>query len=1255
LNKDSRTVQQIFFEIIEMPADERQNAIREKCPDDSQTQSEVARMVKEYQQHCSGIVSTSCEASADNSDPDSGRDGQVAPVIEDFVRRLHAGESPTIEECVRRHPGLESRIRQLLPALMLMEGFAKTTTGQEPGFEDQPLINGRYLLQQKIGQGGMGEVWVARQSAPVKRKVALKLIKKGMDSRSVIDRFGQERQALAMMDHPNIARVLDGGVTASGQPYFVMELVNGLPIDKYCDEAKLSLQERLELFVPICMAVQHAHHKGIVHRDLKPANILVTLIDGSPVPKVIDFGVAKAIGGKLTDKTIETLFGSVVGTLEYMSPEQAGFSNDDVDTRADIYSLGVVLYELLTGLRPIDIERFRKASLTEMVRIIKEDSPSKPSTRISTDESLPSLAALRRTEPRKLVALLRGDLDWIVLKCLEKSRERRYGTANQLAQDVNNYLNSDPVVARPPTTSYRFRKFAAKHRSFLISLTSVAALLVTATCVSLWFAFDSREARQQADNKTREVLEEKKLVQVELKNTREMLKVLSNSFDSVSPNSGGNAGMLARDVLMDALANLESSELNERAKATLLTTLCQCFTAIGEYPQAISAGRRAAEIFHEELGPDSINTIHARRAQASALSLAGQIKEALKLRTQVVETLVAKHSTRLGIRLQAMNDLANSYRQTGQIEKAFSLREQVFQEMCEVKDLHDVDTLRAMGNLALSHDEAGRSGDALNLYLRARDLSLEHLPTDHPVAMNARNNLANCYEEMGNLEKAIALHEENLKLLINKLGKTHRRTLATRLNLGNCYFGSGQRAKAIGFAEKTLELMQNELPANHPDMTNALESLAIMYRDSNRVEDAIELAERSRELRARIFGNTHSYTLSTMGLVASCYHKAGNTKKAIEINEEAIGRFQEPGQNTPLALLTLLQNQAQYYVAIDKADLAVKLGERVFNSRNATFGPTHPTTLLSLEHLTWINSMAGNQEHAIELAKQCLGIWQDKYGSLHYLTVKPMIVLGSELSNHRVELERAVELFSTSCQIMKANPQRFSKNRLNAVLNNLEITMGKIYQQTFRDLENCKFDVAEHRLRTVEEFSEPHANATMRTDTNKLLMWALMGQKKWKASLEQILKWRSCIEANEDPSGPRLIAIADASRAVCNFELGEIDEAKKSAMDAIGFEDAIPFSTIEALSVLAICEATEKQDATSKSHAAEAKGLLEKELEDLPEYLSWSSLRTAERLHRATLQRHENGKADDEEVHECDRWLREVSARISASLESTDD
>ncbi len=439
-----------------------------------------------------------------------------------------------------------------------------TTAAQDAGtLPASTLIAGRYTLQEKIGEGGMGEVWVARQTEPVKRKVALKLIKPGMDSRAVLQRFDQERQALAMMDHPHIARVLDGGLTTSGQPFFVMELVNGLPLSRFCDEAKLTPKERLELFIPICQAVQHAHQKGIVHRDLKPANILVALIDGKPVPKVIDFGVAKATGGKLTDESLSTQFGSIVGTLEYMSPEQAGLSGQDIDTRADIYSLGVILYELLTGLRPIDAKRLQKAAITEMIRMIREDEPSKPSTRLSTDESLPSLAALRQTEPRRLMALLKGELDWVVMKCLEKRRERRYETASGLARDIERYLADEPVEARPPSASYRLGKFVTRHKGPVLAASIILICLlvgIIGTSAALAWALRERDAKGKA------LFAETAAKEAEIKQRKAKEEALA------AETKARSAERQARDKAMSALRVLTDDIVeNQMARSAQLT------------------------------------------------------------------------------------------------------------------------------------------------------------------------------------------------------------------------------------------------------------------------------------------------------------------------------------------------------------------------------------------------------------------------------------------------------------------------------------------------------------------------------------------------------------------------------------------------------------------------------------------------------------------------------------------------------------
>src|SRR6266498_473187 len=390
------------------------------------------------------------------------------------------------QACVGQ-PELRRRVEVLLQAHREAGTAAHPAGDESPptrdvgGAAEQPgALIGPYKLLEPIGEGGMGTVWMAQQTEPVKRLVAVKLIKAGMDSRQVIARFEAERQALALMDHANIARVLDAGTTGAGRPYFVMDLVKGVPITRYCDEHHLTSRQRLELFLPVCQAVQHAHQKGIIHRDLKPSNVLVALYDGQPVPKVIDFGVAKATEKKLTERTLFTQFGAIVGTLEYMSPEQAEINQLDIDTRSDIYSLGVLLYELLAGSPPFSRKELEKAGMLEVLRVIREQEPPKPSTKLSTADGLPTLAANRGTEPAKLAKLVRGELDWIVMKALEKNRSRRYETANGFAADIQRYLADEPVLACPPSAGYRLRKFARRNKRALTTLGLMALAIILA-------------------------------------------------------------------------------------------------------------------------------------------------------------------------------------------------------------------------------------------------------------------------------------------------------------------------------------------------------------------------------------------------------------------------------------------------------------------------------------------------------------------------------------------------------------------------------------------------------------------------------------------------------------------------------------------------------------------------------------------------------------------------------------------------------
>jgi serine/threonine protein kinase/WD40 repeat protein len=454
-----------------------------------------------------------------------------------FVDQACAGDTALkrrLEELIENHFQAGNFLES--PAAHLV------ATADEPSVSERPgCVIGPYKLLEQIGEGGFGVVFMAEQQQPVRRKVALKVLKPGMDTRQVVARFEAERQALALMDHPNIARVFDGGTTGEpggvspGRPYFIMELVKGIPITEYCDQTQLTPRERLALFLPVCQAVQHAHQKGIIHRDLKPSNVLVTLHDGTAVPKIIDFGIAKALGQQLTDKTLYTGFAQLVGTPLYMSPEQAALSGLDVDTRSDIYALGVLLYELLTGTTPFDKERLHKAGYDELRRIIREEEPPKPSTRISTlGQAATPLSAQRKSDPKRLSQLFRGELDWIVMKCLEKDRNRRYETANGLARDIERYLRDEPVQACPPSALYRFRKLARRNKGILLAAAVVVVALVVGTLVSTWQWVRARqagslaqtrleretEARQEADSATTQAIRERDQAQHRLYDAR---------------------------------------------------------------------------------------------------------------------------------------------------------------------------------------------------------------------------------------------------------------------------------------------------------------------------------------------------------------------------------------------------------------------------------------------------------------------------------------------------------------------------------------------------------------------------------------------------------------------------------------------------------------------------------------------------------------------------------------------------------------
>ena len=836
---DPQDVQTLFLRLVELPPADRPAALDRECGSDADLRQRIEGLLKAHEESDSLL-----DRSSDRFD---------ATVLSDMDNAAHTNAAEDADE---DRTQLSGSNRSGSP------GTSETNIREESIVG--AVIADRYMMVQRIGEGGMGEVWMAKQTSPVKRKVALKLIKMGMDSKAVLARFDQERQALALMDHPNIAKVLDGGITATGQPFFVMELVNGLPLNKFCDESRLDTNGRLELFVAICQAVQHAHQKGIAHRDLKPANILVTLIDGRPVPKVIDFGVAKATSGKLTDESLSTQFGAVVGTLEYMSPEQAGFSGEDIDTRADIYSLGVILYELLTGLRPIDTQRLKKAALTEMIRIIREEEPSRPSTRLSTDDSLPSMAALRQTEPKKLMALLRGELDWVVMKCLEKQRDRRYETANALARDVQRYLADEPVEARPPSVRYRMQKFISRNKGQVIAAGLVLVALLAGMAGTTWGLFEAKRQEQiargetkaaelarQAEAEQRSAAEKaaKEQTQRRLEQIEKGVEMFAGMLSGINPRNEGLGGLTLYEQLRDrteqAADKLDIESVGDPlAVARLQTILGNTLRELGgNTAKAEEVLEKARQTRVKELGAEHPDTLITLAYLAMTYQDAGRFPEAIALFEQVrdeqLKTLGAEHPHTL----ITLGYVGNAYQVAGKFPKAIALFEQVRNAQVRTLGAGRPDTRATLQSLAMAYQATWRFPEAIVLFELVRDEQVKRLGAEHSDTLALLNNLARAYQDAGKLPEATALLEQVRDAKVRKLGDPHPDTLVTLNNLAAAYWEAKQLDKSVPLFEELLTHCEKELGRNHVNTQRMVANLGINYRDAGRLAEALPLME----------------------------------------------------------------------------------------------------------------------------------------------------------------------------------------------------------------------------------------------------------------------------------------------------------------------------------------------------------------------------------------------------------------------------
>lgn len=699
---------------------------------------------------------------------------------------------------------------------------------------------GPYRLLQKLGEGGMGVVWVAEQQQPVKRRVALKVIKPGMDSAAVVHRFEAERQALAMMDHPSIAKVLDAGTTAEGRPYFVMELVHGVPLTKYCDEINLSIRERLDLFVPVCRAVQHAHQKGIIHRDLKPSNILICMQDGKPLPKIIDFGVAKALHQRLTEATLYTEIGAIIGTLEYMSPEQAEMSPLGVDTRTDIYALGVMFYELLTGSTPLDRKRLRHAAYSELVRILKEEEPSKPSTRLTQSrETLVSLAAQRRTQPALLQKQLRGELDWIAMKCLEKDRTRRYETASALAEDIENHLADRPVRASPARASYLVWKFVRRNKALVLGAGSALLLLLAGIVGTTWGLIEAEQARYE-ESRQRAIAQQ-----------REQEAIAAREAESQQRR-------LAQEKERKAITE-------QRISDAVKTFLLQDLLRQADVVERASTDPRGAERNNNPTVRELLDRAAAELTPA-----------------KIEKRFPGQHEVQAAI----LQTVGGACKGVGDMDRALEFHRRAVGAWRAAQGDEHPKTAEALYLLAKTLDACNRDAEAIPLYERARDIQVKHLGADAPTTITTMSDLGSAYRHLGKHAEAVAVLEQMRDLRVKRLGLNDNLTLSTLAMLALAYRDAGQRTEAVALQEQLCQLHRKKNGDNHPFTLGAMNNLALTYTDIGRTAEAIALFEQVLAIRKKRYPADHPEILNVLEGLAEAHEAAGDLEHALPLYQE---------------------------------------------------------------------------------------------------------------------------------------------------------------------------------------------------------------------------------------------------------------------------------------------------------------------------------------------------------------------------------
>ncbi|MGO8673699.1 MAG: tetratricopeptide repeat protein [Capsulimonadaceae bacterium] len=767
-----------------------------------------------------------------------------------------------------------------------VRGAAETATGSSfSGRSPSAEVIGPYTLLELIGIGGMGQVWLAEQKEPVRRRVAVKLTRSVTDTADVVARFESERQALALMDHPNIAKVFDGGSTPDGRPYFVMEYVAGSPITAYCDKHRLTTRQRMELFIQVCEGVQHAHQKAIIHRDLKPSNILVSEVNGKPMPRIIDFGVAKATSQRLTDQTIYTRVGTVIGTLEYMSPEQADSAGQDIDTRTDVYSLGVILYELLVGALPLD---FKKLPFDQALKLLREEEPPKPSTMLRTrSDTSTKTAENRGADPPALTRQLQGDPDSIVLKAVEKDRSRRYSAPLELSADLQRYLRNEPVMARPASTTYRVKKYAQRHKGLVAGAAAVFIVLLAGIIASTWEARRALTAAAVAQA-TSDFLENDLLAQAD--NTRQS-----------GPDTKPDPALRVRTVLDRAAAKIEG-KFNQQpeVEASIRTTIGRAYESLGVYPEARRQLERALELRRRVLGNENPQTLVTARYLGVVALDQDKYAEAEALDSQVVEIARRVLGPEHPDTLRAMKDLTASYIRQRKFAEAEALNSQVVEIARRVLGPEHPDTLRAIGDLAVVYYYQGKYAQAEALYIQVVEVERRVLGPEHPHTLRAMNNLGTVYLVQDKKAQAEDIFNQALEIRRRVLGPEHPDTLYSMVCLADVYLGQGKYAQAEPIYIQVVEIERRVLGPEHPDTLSAMHGLATVYDNQGKYAQAEPLFRQVVGSERRVLGPEHPNTLTAINNLGEVSQHLGKYDAAETYVAQALaGRRHTLGADNP--------------------------------------------------------------------------------------------------------------------------------------------------------------------------------------------------------------------------------------------------------------------------------------------------------------------------------------------------------------------